>query len=86
MDNSVVYMSSITTSLNQPMDLGVRANFKASYQHQTCMEMEMVLDRSDKTIMDLLSSNLLSKNIKIKIYRTVILLVVFMCMRFGHSN
>ena len=35
-------------------------------------EMEIVLDRSDKTIKDLLSSNLLSKNIKIKKYRTVI--------------
>jgi len=79
-------MLSITTSLSQPRDLEVRANFKAYHQHQTCMEMEMVLDRSDKTIMDLLSSKLLSKNTKIKKHRTVILLVVFMCVRLGHSN
>jgi len=78
-------MLSITTSLYQPMDPEVRVNFKAYYQHQTCMEMKMVLDRSDETLMDLLSSKLLSKNIKLKIYKTVILLV-FMCVRLGHSN
>jgi len=64
----------------------VRANFKAYYLHQTCMEMDIVLDRSDKTLKDLLSSSLLSKYIKIKVYRTVILPVVFMRVRLGHSN
>ena len=50
------------------------------------MEMDIVLDRSDKTLKDLLSSSLLSKYIKIKVYRTVILPVVFMRVRLGHSN
>ena len=86
LENSVVYMPSITTSLNQPMHLEVRANFKAYYLHQTCMEMKVVLDRSDKTIKDLLSSSLLSKNINIKIYRTVIMSVALMRVRLGHSN
>jgi hypothetical protein len=62
LDNSVVYTSSITTSLNQPMDLGVRANFKAYYLQQICMEMEIVSGRSDEIIKDNLSSSLLSKN------------------------
>jgi len=38
-------MPSITTSLNQPMDLGVTTNFKAYYLPQTCMEMEIVLEQ-----------------------------------------
>jgi len=38
------------------------------------------------SVQNLLSSSLLSKNLKIKVYRTIILRVVFMCLRFGRSQ
>jgi len=36
------------------------------------------------SVQDLSSSSLLSKNLKINIYRTIILPVVFMGVKFGH--
>jgi hypothetical protein len=50
LDVSVVYMSSNTTSIFQPMDHEVIAAFIAYYLCQTFMEMVRVLDRSDKSI------------------------------------
>lgn len=52
LDVSVVYMSSNTLSLFQPVDQGVKAIYKACYFHQTFMEIVRALDRSDKTIKD----------------------------------
>jgi hypothetical protein len=38
------------------------------------------------SVQNLLSSSLLSKNVKIKIYRTIILPVVYMVVKVGHSH